>query len=150
MPTTPDRIERQIDIDAGVERVYRLISQPGWWINDGVIIDHRIETDGDVSVVHDPKHGAFHIRTVRQDPPRYVSFRWLGGDGNREREENAPGTLVEFWVDERPGGGVSVRVVESGFASLPVSEEERRRGYQDNSEGWEIELGAAKTHLEDG
>jgi hypothetical protein len=59
-----DRIERQIDIDASAERVWRLISEPGWWINDGRIIGHRLEQHDGYTLMHDPKHGAFAIQTV--------------------------------------------------------------------------------------
>jgi uncharacterized protein YndB with AHSA1/START domain len=146
--TTPtdvdDRIERQIDIDAPAERVWDLVSEPGWYINDGTIVDHRIEHEGDVAVVHDPTHGAFRIRTVELDPPRYAAFRWLSADPTPDGGEAS--TLVQFWVDERPRG-VTVRVVESGFGSLGGTEEDRRRRVAENTEGWETELAAAAAHL---
>ena len=40
--------ERQIDIDATAERVWALVSTPGWWINDGTIVEHLIERRGDL------------------------------------------------------------------------------------------------------
>ena len=30
-----DRIEREIHVDAPIERVFALVSEPGWWIEDG-------------------------------------------------------------------------------------------------------------------
>ncbi|AEF41396.1 SRPBCC family protein [Hoyosella subflava] len=139
MNTDLDRIERQIDIAAPASRVWTLISEPGWFINDGVIVEHQIDQNGDVSVVHDPVHGAFSFQTVELVEPRYAAFRWLGGD--------AGSTLVEFWIDERNDGSVSLRVAESGFSTLTVSEEERRRKIDDNTEGWETELAAARSYL---
>ena len=35
MTDTKDRIERKIEIDAPAEWVWLLVSQPGWWIDDG-------------------------------------------------------------------------------------------------------------------
>ena len=35
-----DRIERSIEIDASAEKVWSLLEQPGWWINE-----HEIEPD---------------------------------------------------------------------------------------------------------
>ena len=144
MTDATDSIERQIDIDAPAQRVWDLVSEPGWYINDGEIVAHRIERDGDVDVVHDPVHGAFRLRTVRLDPPRYVAFRWLSGETGPDGDET--GTLVEFWLDERPAG-VTVRVVESGFASLGGTEEDRRRRLAENTDGWEVGLAAAARHL---
>ena len=143
----PDSIDRSISIDASAERVYQLVARPGWWINEGAVTDNLVSTDGDVSTVTHAKYGSFRIRTVEQDPPRYVSFRWLGGDQANEALEAVPGTLVEFWVEEQ-AGGVTLRVRESGFAALPVSEEKRRQNIEDNTQGWEEELQAAKAFVE--
>ena len=139
-----DRIERQIDIDAQAEQVWDLVSEPGWYINDGTIVDHRIEQDGDVTVVHDPTHGAFRFRTVELERPRYAAFRWLSDEPGLDGGEAS--TLVQFWLDERPDG-VTVRVVESGFASLGGTDEDRRRRLAGNTDGWEKELAAARSHL---
>ncbi|WP_346623564.1 hypothetical protein [Blastococcus montanus] len=141
-----DRIERSIRIAADADRVWELVSEPGWWINDGRITVHRIEPDGDVVTVHDPVHGAFPIRTVRLDPPRYAAFRWLAADG-AGRAVGDRSTLVEFWIEEHLQGGVLLRVVESGLAALDTTEEQRRRDLDDHTEGWEAELAAARTFL---
>jgi len=146
--SSPESIDRQIDIQAQSGRVYELVSRPGWWINEGEITENLVETVGDVSTVTHPKYGSFRIRTVEARPPHYVSFRWLGGDQANEALEAVPGTLVEFWIEERAEGGVTLRVLESGFSSLPVSEEQRRKNIEDNTEGWEQELAAAKAHVE--
>jgi uncharacterized protein YndB with AHSA1/START domain len=143
----PDSIERSIDIAADAQRVFGLVSRPGWWINEGTVVDNLVSTVGDVSTVTHAKYGRFRIKTVESRPPRYVSFRWLGGDQANEALE-VPGTLVEFWVDERAAGGVTLRVVESGFSTLPVTDEQRRKNVEDNTQGWEEELRAARTYLE--
>lgn len=143
----PDSIERSVAIDADARRVYELVSRPGWWINEGTMSDNQIETVADVSTVTHHKYGSFRIKTVEERPPHYVSFRWLGGDQKNEALE-APGTLVEFWIEEDDGGGVTLRVLESGFSALPVSEEQRRRNIEENTKGWEQELTVAKTFAE--
>jgi len=71
----------------------------------------------------------------------------LGGDQANE-ELDVPGTLVEFWVEERQAGGVTLRVLESGFSTLPVTEEQRRKNVEDNTKGWEEELAAARAFVE--
>ncbi|GAC70930.1 SRPBCC domain-containing protein [Gordonia soli] len=140
--TELDRIEREITIDAPASRVWSLVAEPGWYINDKEIVDHEIERDGDISYVTDPKHGRFAFRTVELDEPRYASFRWLAD----VEDPDSASTLVEFWITET-GDGVLLKVAESGFASLPGSAAERRARYEGNAEGWTIELDLAKRHL---
>ena len=136
METSTDRIARAISIDASAERVWELIRRPGWWINDGTVEDRGFDESSDVNVVTHPVHGTFRIKTVALDAPRYAAFRWLG-DG-----DDLPTTLVEFRIEDA-GSGVVLQVVESGFDSLGVSAEERRRQFEGNTEGWRIELEAA-------
>ncbi|OCW85458.1 ATPase [Nocardia farcinica] len=137
-----DRIEREIAIDAAADRVWSLVSEPGWFINDKAITEHRIERDGDLSTIHDPVHGAFTFRTVELDEPRYAAFRWLADAADPQSDS----TLVEFWITPADSG-VLLKVVESGFASLPGTEAERRARFDGNNEGWTIELELARTHL---
>ena len=132
-----DRIDRQIDIDASAERVWELISRPGWYINQGTVVSNPVlETDGDISVLHHPVHGDWRIRTVAQNQPRYAAFRWLGEDDRS--------TLVEFWITDRADTGVTLRVVESGFAALGDPDWLQQR--EENVEGWRSELAAAAAY----
>jgi uncharacterized protein YndB with AHSA1/START domain len=132
-----DRIERSIDIDATAEKVWSLLERPGWWINEHEVDPEpviRWESD-DVAVVVHARFGEFTLHRIEAAPPRYISWRWI--------ERDDAGTLVEFWVDDRPGG-VTLRVVESGLASLGKDPEALRKHYDGNSEGWEVELAAAR------
>jgi len=144
--TDTDRIERQITINASRQRVWDLVTRPGWWINDGDVIEHRIERNGDVCDVHDPVHGMFQVRVVELSPQTYAAFRWRS-DGVR-RTVDGPTTLVEFWLDDDPAGGILVRVAESGFGSLDSTEEQRRENYEGNASGWATELAALARTLE--
>ncbi|PTR22469.1 uncharacterized protein YndB with AHSA1/START domain [Rhodococcus sp. OK519] len=139
-----DRIERKIEIDAPATRVWKLISEPGWYINDERIVEHRIERRGELDVVHDPAHGEFAFATVELDEPRYAAFRWLVEPGAAD----GPSTLVEFRIVETSPGSVVLTVVETGFASLPEGEKERRSRYDSHVEGWGIEMRLAKRHVE--
>ncbi len=140
-----DSIARQIDIDAPADRVWELIARPGWYINDGTVeAEPDLRYEGDVAVVTDPT-GEFRFRTVQLDKPRYAAFRWIG---TPFRDDSTRSTLVEFWIDERDGGGVTLRVVESGFSSLaddPAAWLKEREG---NDKGWLAELEAAKVFVE--
>ncbi len=132
-----DRIDRAIDIDASAERVWDLVARPGWYINQGTVVSNPVlETDGDVTVLRHPVHGDWRLRTVSLDRPRYAAFRWLGDDDQS--------TLVEFWVIDRPGSGVTLRVVESGFVALGDARWMERR--EENVQGWKSELAAAAAY----
>ncbi|NDZ95631.1 ATPase [Streptomyces sp. SID6673] len=142
MDTQFDRIEREISIDAPADRVWALVSEPGWYINDQKILDHQISRDGDISYVTDPDHGRFGFRTVTLDEPNYAAFRWhIDAD-----DLSSSSTLVEFWVTEAETG-VVLKVAESGFGSLSEPEADRRSRFDDHTEGWGIELDLARAHL---
>jgi uncharacterized protein YndB with AHSA1/START domain len=56
---------------------------------------------------------------------------------------------VEFTLAEADGGaGTTVRVAESGFASLDADEAERARRHADNTKGWGQELEELRGHAE--
>ena len=137
-----DRIEREIEIDAPAQRVWELVSEPGWYINDERITPRDIDRDGDIAYVTDPIHGRFAFRVVTLDEPHYAAFRWYidteALDGSS--------TLVEFWITPTDSG-VTLRVVESGFASLAEPEADRRSRFDDHTDGWRRELGLAARHL---
>src|SRR5699024_3012593 len=81
-----DRIEREITMAAPRAQVWELVSEPGWWINDGVITAHEIEPDGpDRVIVHDPEHGRFVVAIVDQQPQEYAAFRWYSGPAAARR-----------------------------------------------------------------
>jgi uncharacterized protein YndB with AHSA1/START domain len=133
-----DRIERSIDIDASAEKVWSLITRPGWWINDGDIEpDTETRREGDYDVVVHPKHGTFRFATLERDEPRHLTYHWV--------DNVAPeaGTTVEFWIEDRPGG-VTLRVVESGFSGLKKDRAAIDNQIKENTQGWEVELEAAR------
>jgi uncharacterized protein YndB with AHSA1/START domain len=133
-----DRIERSIDIDATAEKVWALITRPGWWINEGdVDPDPEIRREGDYDVVVHPTYGEFRLTTLASDEPRHVSYHWV--------DNVAPeaGTTVAFWIEDR-AGGVTLRVVESGFSQLKKDRAAIDNQIKENTHGWEVELEAAK------
>lgn len=146
----PDVIEKTVDIDAPISAVWTLVSEPGWYINAGTVVPHVLEDRGDgVTAVIDPDVGTWLLRTIELREPQYASFRWFPSAG-QEYPEGAT-SLVEFTL-EQIGNGAPPRtrltVRESGLASLSADELESRRHYEENSEGWDEELAAAKAYCE--
>lgn len=147
----PDEIMHSVPIRASAERVYGIVREPGWFINDGEYREHEISGDRDVVRVVDPVHGAFQIAIDALEPPDRVVFRWLGG-GLGELAD-APHNTVEFRITTAPGPGaegVVLTVRERGFAALGVDEALRRRNYEENLSGWQEELDLAKRLAEGG
>ncbi|MCT1432810.1 SRPBCC domain-containing protein [Dietzia maris] len=142
----PDEIVRSIRIDAQAQTVWGIVSEPGWFINDGEWTEHEITTEGDVSRVVDPVHGEFSIRTVELDPPRRAVFRWLGGQVGSVDE--FPSNTIEFTVEPQ-GSGVVLTVRETGFAGLSSDAVVRRQRFEENSAGWATELDLARRRAED-
>ena len=130
----PERIEREILIDAPLEVVWSVITEPehvSRWFSDSVAIDLR--PGGEASLTWDDA-GTYPARVETVERPTFFAFRWI----NSAREIAGPAfdesksTLVEFSL-AADGAGTRLRVVETGFASLQHAEENRG--------GWERELG---------
>lgn len=138
-----DRIERTIEIDASASRVWDLVSQPGWYVNNGEIGAQRIEQRGDLQIVHNEEYGEFAFRAVELDAPRYAAFRWMIDKDDKD----STSTLVEFWIEETATDAVLLKVVESGFESLSESAEKRRARLDDHADGWTKELALAGKYL---
>jgi uncharacterized protein YndB with AHSA1/START domain len=137
-----DRIEQEIVIEAPPEVVWELVTNPhhvGAWFGDAAEIDLRPE--GDAAFTWE-EGGRFLGRVERVEPPRFFSYRWARPKDTPPAEGNS--TLVEFSLSPE-GEGTRLRVVESGFATLARSEDEKAQHVADNTEGWNVELG----HLRD-
>ena len=137
-----DRIEQEIIIEAPPEVVWELVTDPehvGAWFGDAAEVDLRPE--GDAAFTWE-SGGRFLARVEKVEPPRFFSYRWARPADTPPAAGNS--TLVEFSLTAE-GEGTRLRVVESGFASLAVPEDEKTQHLADNTEGWTIELG----HLRD-
>lgn len=141
----PDEIVRTIHIDASAETVFAIISEPGWFINDGEYRRHEIESDGGVSRVVDPVHGEFSFGVEVLEPPRRAVFRFLGGVA--EALEDFRDNTIEFTI-EPDGEGVRLTVRERGFAGISSDAAVSRRRFEENTSGWLEELEVARTLAE--
>jgi uncharacterized protein YndB with AHSA1/START domain len=134
----PDRIEREILIDAPPDVVWTIVTEAehvGTWFSDSSAeIDLR---PGGRAALTWEEHGSFLGYVERVDPPHSVAFRWARPAGAEPAEGNS--TLVEFILTAE-SGGTRLRVVESGFQQLDGSEEEIAKYVEGNEHGWEVEL----------
>ena len=134
----PDRIEREIVIDAPVEVVWAVVTEPdqiSGWFSDSVELDLR--PGGEATFVWD-KHGTVRGRVERVEPPHVFAFRWVPDHSAEPADGNL--LLVEFTLTPEDEG-TRLKVVETGFAQLAGSDDERREHFDGHTRGWERELG---------
>jgi len=152
MSASTDRIEKQVLLKAPRERVWRAISDArefGSWFGmafDGPFVAGtrmvaRIvptTVDGEVAKMQHAHEGLrFELAIERIEPPRLFSFRWHPGAVEPGRDySKEPTTLVEFIVEDAPGGTL-VTMRESGFDRIPVAR--RAKAFAGNEAGWEIQ-----------
>ena len=134
----PQRIKREILIEAPVEVVWEVVTQPehiSGWFSDSVELDL---TPGGAMVLRWSDHGAVHGRVEDVDPPRRFSFRWVLRPGDDVTDDSS--TLVEFSLTAE-GDSTRLTVVESGFDGFAAPDDERQQHYDGHQRGWELELG---------
>jgi uncharacterized protein YndB with AHSA1/START domain len=144
----PDRIEREILIDAPIEVVWEVITDPahvsGWF---GEIAEIDLRQGGRITHVWKEEGGPTEERGIVEKvvPPHYFAYRWIRGAEADARQDNS--TLVEFTLAV-DGEGTRLRVVETGFAELGWPEDERREDAESHREGWEHELGELREYVQ--
>ena len=141
MPTTtvtPDRIEKQVTLEAPRSRVWRAltdVTQFNAWF--GVKLSSPFVPGAEVSgqiTIRDYDHVTMTIWIETMEPERFFSFRWHpyaiepGVDYATE-----PTTLVSFTLEDS-GQGTRLTIVESGFDAIPESR--RAKAFAMNSSGW--------------
>jgi uncharacterized protein YndB with AHSA1/START domain len=140
--TVPDRIEREILIEAPREVVWRVMTEPGqivqWFCDEA-----RLELDEGGSGVFTWENRATsrpftaNLRVVLLDRPHRFAFRWAYPDGEEPTEANS--TMVEFTlVDE--DGHTRLQLRESGLHELAWTDDAKQRFVDDHDYGWDVQL----------
>jgi uncharacterized protein YndB with AHSA1/START domain len=142
---TTDRIEREIFINAPQNAVWAALTEPehvARWFGDSAEVD--LQPGGKV-VFGWTEYGNHHAVVERVEPPSFFSYRW--GHGAEVMPTAGNSTLVEFTLTPA-GSGTTLRVVETGFASLDGSDQERATAVRENTEGWASELAELQQYAE--
>ena len=147
-PGVTDRIEKSFEVKATRSRVWRAISDArefATWF--GVELD-RSFAPGTSVIGRLPYKGEIHtfeMQVERVEPESYFSYRWhpYAMDPKVDYSKE-PTTLVEFRLEEVPGGTL-LRVVESGFQSLPAARQ--RPAHEANSGDCEEQLRNIERHV---
>jgi uncharacterized protein YndB with AHSA1/START domain len=134
----PSQIEREILIEAPVEVVWRIVTEPDQikqWFSDEVELDLTVGGEGRFKFSADV---SYHLQVETLDPPRRFAFRWVQPE--RARVDSRNSMLVEFTL-EPEAGNTRLRVIESGFDTIDWSDERKAKYAEDHSKGWQLLLG---------
>jgi len=140
-----DSIERDVLIAVSPERVWEVITVPEHikqWLWDFAEIDLRVGGAMTLAGTYKGKPYSYEATIEDLDPPYVFAFRWAEGgwvDGGSTRVE------ITLTAED---GGTRLRLVESGFASLDISDERRSELFGDISGGWKSELGELVVYVE--
>ncbi len=144
-----DTIEREMVLKAPIERVYGALSTTegicGWFTHS---LEGSVDSGEDVVFVWKGSESTFRVSVhfVALNPVHYVAYRWVPGSESGECDVLATAnTLVEFHL-EPIEEGTKLRMVESGFASLPAHYCEQ--AFKENNSGWDEELPKLKAFVE--
>ncbi|HEY0250646.1 MAG TPA: SRPBCC family protein [Kofleriaceae bacterium] len=155
-----DRIIKSITLRAPRERVWTAISeskQLGAWFGaefDGPFVAGKpitgrivpTQVDPDVAKLQEPHRGApmtWEIVTI--EPMTSIAFRWHPFAIDKTVDyEKEPSTLVEFRLEDAPGG-TKLTITESGFDQLPP--ERRAKAYEANVGGWDHQTKLVERYL---
>ncbi|WP_260961957.1 SRPBCC family protein [Pseudomonas citri] len=145
-----DRIERKILLKAPRSHVWRVLANAeafGQWF--GVALEGKRfvageRTQGQVTYPG-YEHLVWDVLVERVEPERVFSFRWHPYavepqvDYSQESE-----TRVQFDLEDMDGGTL-LKVVESGFGSLP--EARRLKAFRMDSRGWDEQMANIEAFL---
>lgn len=131
-----DAIEREIVIDAPPGVVWAIVTESqhvAGWFSDEAEIELR---PGGRMLLTWHGRGTYEGRVETVDPPRLFAFRWQ----TREGEFSETNSTVVTMTLEAEEARTRLRVVESGFATLPWPDDSRARYADENAKGWLTEL----------
>ncbi len=148
--STTDRIEKQIEIESPISRVWRAITdfrEFGTWFRvnlegpfvEGEIVRGQITYPG-------YEHVTMEVRVESIEPEHRFAFWWRPYAIDPQIDYSAePHTLVEFLL-ETTSQGTRVRVIESGFDGIPAYR--RDEAFRMNDGGWAAQVQNLRNHVQ--
>ncbi|HEY5107071.1 MAG TPA: SRPBCC family protein [Caulobacteraceae bacterium] len=146
-----DQVEKSVILRAPIDRVWQALSdagQFGQWFGvklDGAFAPGQTARGNITNPGYE--HLEMEVKVVRMERPRLFSFTWhpFAVDPKVDYSGETP-TLVEFTLEAMSPGETRLRVVESGFASLP--EHRRAEALLRNEGGWAAQMTNIKAYVE--
>jgi len=140
--TFPDRIERTVHLERPPREVWSALTTAeglSAWFGERATIDLR---PGGAASMTFAGGLTVEMRVERVDEPNLFAYTWRLPD---LPDDDPRRTYVEFTLEPERAGTV-LRVVETGFAQLPI--DTRSDTYESHSEGWSRELAELADHLD--
>ena len=147
--STTDRIEKRIELEAPVERVWRALTdyrEFGQWFGVNLEAPFVVGESTRGRITYPGyEHLIMEVTVQKIEPPRLFSFHWhpYAIDPNVDYSEEPP-TLVEFEL-ESTATGTLLTVSESGFDAIPASR--RDEAFRMNEGGWTAQLTNIEKHV---
>ncbi|HYD00247.1 MAG TPA: SRPBCC family protein [Phycisphaerales bacterium] len=140
--TSTDRIEKQIQINAPLTRVWHALTDHkefSAWFGVDLQMPFAVGNPTRGRITHRGyEHVVMQVVAQTIQPQRYFSFTWHPYAVDPRIDYTAePPTLVEFRL-EPAAGGTLLRVTESGFDSIPAAR--RDEAFRMNENGWAAQL----------
>jgi uncharacterized protein YndB with AHSA1/START domain len=146
-----DRIEKHLTLKAPRSRVWRAITDSkefGTWFRAKMETPFVVGKIAHGQITYPGfEHMKLEVLVEVMEPERLFVLRWHPG---AEPPENAsfdkdPTTLVTFTLEDAPGGGTKLTLVESGFDKLPPAL--RDKAFRDNDGGWTEQMKNIEAHV---
>lgn len=145
-----DRIDRTIEIDAPLERVWRVLTTAAdlaAWFR--VTVEGHIAPGAEVWLTSlSPGHEGtrFLVRIVEMTPPQRFVWQWHPGAVDPQVDYSLePWTTVTFTL-QPSGAGTRLSVSETGFSQISLTR--RAKVYADNTGGWTAVIDWIRTYAE--
>src|SRR5450755_650649 len=138
----PDRIERTVTLNRAPSEVWNALTTTDGlsaWFGERATMDLRF---GGTATITFARGMTVDMRVVRVEEPTAFPYTWRLPD---LPDSDLRRTHVEFTLEPN-GDGTLLRLVESGFAQLPVNT--RRETYDSHGEGWSRELAELAEHVD--
>jgi uncharacterized protein YndB with AHSA1/START domain len=146
----PQRIEKHITLRAARSRVWRALTQAdefGSWFGaslTGTFRPNSTVSGGITLPGFDHLKLELQIETV--EPESYLAYRWHPYAVDPDVDYSCePTTRVELRLQDAPGGGTDLTVIESGFEHIPL--ERRAKAFEMNAGGWSAQLENIARHV---
>ncbi len=137
-----DRIEKQIELRAPVERVWKAltdVAEFGKWFGVNMELPFVVGQRAYGQITHPGyEHVTMQVVVERMERPHRFAFRWhpYAVDPGVDYSQEQP-TLVEFAL-ESTSEGTLLKVCESGFDAIPSWR--RDEAFRMNDGGWSAQL----------
>ena len=138
----PDRIERTVTLARAPHEVWQALTTAeglSAWFGERASIDLR---PGGAATLTFASGTTVDLRIERVEQPAVFAYTWRLPD---LPDDDPRRTYVEFTL-EPDGDGTLLRLVETGFAQLPL--DTRRETYDSHSAGWAQELAELVEHVD--